>query len=105
MYVDDLGEACVFVLENWCPQTDELNFLNVGTGVDVSIRDLAYAVAKASNFQGEIKWDTSKPDGILKKQLDVSRLKSLGWQSCIDLDEGLSKIVDLSVDKLHNARL
>jgi GDP-L-fucose synthase len=93
LHVDDLGEACVFALENWQPGPDELQFLNVGTGVDLTIRELAEAVAGATGYQGEILWDASKPDGTPKKQLDVSCLRALGWQSRIPLAEGLRSTV------------
>jgi GDP-L-fucose synthase len=89
LHVDDLGEACVFALEHWQPGPDELQFLNVGTGVDLSIRQLAEIVANATGFRGEITWDTSKPDGTPKKQLDVSRLAALGWRARIALADGL----------------
>ena len=93
LHVDDLGEACVFALEQWQPGPDDLQFLNVGTGVDQTIRELAEAVAAAAGFQGEIHWDTSKPDGTPKKQLDVSRLAALGWRARIPLAEGLLETV------------
>jgi len=93
LHVDDLGEACVFALEQWQPGPEDLQFLNVGTGVDLTIRELAEAVAAATGYQGEIRWDASKPDGTPKKQLDVSRLKALGWQARIPLAEGLSSTV------------
>ena len=98
LHVDDLGEACVFALEQWQPGPDELQFLNVGTGVDQTIRELAEAVAAAAGFQGEIHWDTSKPDGTPKKQLDVSKLAALGWQARIPLAEGLaSTLADFKI--------
>lgn len=93
LHVDDLGEACVFVLENWYPGTDEVTFLNVGTGVDSSIRDLAKMVADATSFKGRIVWDSSKPDGTPKKQLDVSRMTRLGWSAHIPLKDGLLSTV------------
>ena len=93
LHVDDLGEACLFALEHWQPGPDQLQFLNVGTGVDLSIRELAEAVATATGFQGEICWDASKPDGTPKKQLDVSRLAALGWRARIPLSEGLASTV------------
>ena len=93
LHVDDLGEACVFALEHWQPGPDKQQFLNVGTGVDLTIRELAEAVAEATSFQGEIHWDTSKPDGTPKKQLDVSRLADLGWRARIPLAEGLRSTV------------
>lgn len=89
LHVDDLGEACVFALENWKPAPEELNFLNVGTGVDLTIRELAESVAEATGYQGKIIWDTTKPDGTYKKQLDVSRIQKLGWSNSISLKEGL----------------
>ena len=93
LHVDDLGEACVFALEQWQPGHDELQHLNVGTGVDLSIRELAQAVAAATGFAGEINWDSSKPDGTPRKQLDVSRLAALGWRARIPLAEGLASTV------------
>ncbi|MFM2159399.1 MAG: hypothetical protein RLZZ124_1873 [Cyanobacteriota bacterium] len=95
LHVDDLGEACVFTLERWQPAPEELQFLNVGTGVDLTIRELAEAVAAATGYQGEIYWDASKPDGTPKKQLDVSRLAALGWSARIPLAEGLASTVAL----------
>ena len=93
LHVDDLGEACVFALENWSPALHEPTYINVGTGVDLSIRELAESVASAVGFQGSIYWDSSKPDGTPKKQLDVSRLAALGWSSRIPLAEGLATTV------------
>ena len=89
LHVDDLGEACVFALENWQPSSEEIQFLNVGTGVDLTIRELAEAVAESTHFTGNIKWDTSKPDGTPKKQLDVSRLQKIGWSARICLSDGI----------------
>ena len=103
LHADDLGRACVFALENWsalsedAPKNDEgkqLAFLNVGTGIDLSIRSLAERVAAAVNFEGTIEWDHSKPDGTPKKQLDVSRLTAMGWKAEIDLKKGLKQTVN-----------
>jgi GDP-L-fucose synthase len=91
----DLGEACVFALEHWSAAPGELTYLNVGTGVDISIRELAEAVATATGYQGTIHWDSSKPDGTPKKQLDVSRMAALGWRARIPLAEGLASTVAL----------
>ncbi len=93
--MDDLGVACVFAHECWRQAIDELHFLNVGSRVDLSIRDLAVAIAVAIGFKGEISLDHSQPDGTPKKQLDVSRLKAMGWQAQIPLAEGLSSTVAL----------
>ena len=95
LHADDLGEACVFALAHWQPSHDEPSFLNVGTGVDLSIRKLAEAVAVATGYEGEILWDNSMPDGTPKKQLDVSRLRALGWQARISLSDGLENTVNL----------
>jgi GDP-L-fucose synthase len=100
LHVDDLGEACVFALETWQPQPGDPPHLNVGTGVDLTIRELAEQVAEATGYPGEIIWDTSKPDGTPKKQLDVSRLAQLGWQARISLVEGLQGTVDLFREQL-----
>ncbi|KZR70237.1 GDP-L-fucose synthase [Prochlorococcus marinus str. MIT 1313] len=98
LHADDLGEACVFALKHWdpaspnAPRNDKgapLAFLNVGTGVDLSIKELAEQIAATVGFQGNIQWDKSKPDGTPKKQLDVSRLTSIGWKAKIPLQEGL----------------
>jgi GDP-L-fucose synthase len=110
LHVDDLGEACVFALEHWDPgakhapldaQGVPLPFLNVGTGVDLTIRELAEAVAVATGFDGEILWDATKPDGTPKKQLDVSRLGALGWRARIPLAEGLRDTVALFRQQLQ----
>jgi GDP-L-fucose synthase len=109
LHADDLGEACVFALEHWNPSAVDapldavgqpLSFLNAGTGLDQSIRELAEAVARATGFQGEIDWDTTKPDGTPKKQLDVRRLAALGWQARIPLAEGLRSTVQQFRQKL-----
>ena len=93
LHVDDLGEACVFALERWQLGSDDPPFLNVGTGVDLTICALAEAVAEATGFRGKILWDTLKPDGTPRKQLDVSRLATLGWRARIPLTEGLASTV------------
>ena len=102
MHVDDLADAVVFALESWNPDSEsspldkngkKLNYLNVGTGKDISIKELSLKIAKASNFEGEIIWDNTKPDGMLKKQLDISRIKILGWEAKIDLDSGIKNTV------------
>ena len=105
LHVDDLAAACVLVLEKWNPNVDEVSFLNVGTGLDLSIRELATAVAEATGFRGEIHWDTSKPDGTPKKQLDVSRLMALGWQPRIPLADGLTSTVALFREQLGHQQV
>ena len=104
LHVDDLAKACRFVLENWDPNEtsapkdkdgNPLIFLNIGSGKDLSIKELAKKIAIEIGYKGEIKWDISKPDGTPKKLLDISRIKSLGWQPTISLDEGITKTVKL----------
>lgn len=93
LHVDDLGDACSFVLQNWKPAEDEMCYLNVGTGIDLSIFELAKMVASCSGYSGTIIWDHSKPDGTPKKQLDISRINKLGWSPRIPLSEGLASTV------------
>ena len=109
MHVDDLANAALFVLENWNPNDrnspkdrngDNLYFLNVGTGEDISIKNLAYKIAKFTDYQGEIIWDLSKPDGTPKKQLDISNLKHLGWEPKISLDDGIKMTIELYKQEL-----
>ncbi len=95
MHVDDLADACLFMMEHY----DEALFLNVGTGRDVSILELAQKIKAITGFQGEIRHDTSKPDGTPRKLLDVSRLKAAGWQARISLDEGLRMVYEDVKDK------
>lgn len=87
LHVEDLARAIVFLLENY---NEDLP-INVGTGSDVSIRELAELIAKVSGFRGSIHWDTSKPDGTPRKLLDTSRVRSLGWSPKIDLESGIRR--------------
>jgi GDP-L-fucose synthase len=91
LHVDDLGDACVYALENYNPDpNDPVQHLNVGTGVDLSIKELAELVKSTVGFNGEIIWDHTKPDGTPKKQLDVQRIQNLGWHHKIELSEGIA---------------
>jgi GDP-L-fucose synthase len=85
LYADDLARACVFLMETY----SEDSFINVGSGSDVPIRELAEMVKKAVGFKGVIVWDTSKPDGTPRKLMDSSRLFALGWRPQIDLPTGI----------------
>ncbi len=85
LHVDDLADACVFLMNNY----DGSEIVNIGTGKDITIRGLAELVKKVVGFRGEIVWDSTKPDGTPRKQLDVSRLQALGWSPKIDLEEGI----------------
>lgn len=85
LYADDLADACYFLMENY----NEANLINIGTGEDLTIKDLALAVKKTVGFEGELLFDTSKPDGTPRKLMDVSKLHNLGWKHQIELEEGL----------------
>jgi GDP-L-fucose synthase len=85
LHVDDLAAACLHLLEHY----DDPAPINVGTGVDLTVRELAEKVAAVTGYTGRIEWDTSKPDGTPRKLLDVSRLQSLGWAPTITLDDGI----------------
>ena len=78
-----------------------LLLLNVGTGKDISIKNLALKVAEISGFKGEINWDKSKPDGTPRKQLDISKIKQLGWEPTISLDAGIKSTVELYYQRLR----
>lgn len=85
MYVDDLADACVFLLNNY---SDEI-FINIGYGEDITIRDLAHLIKDVVGYKGEIVFDSSKPDGTPRKLMDSSRLHSLGWQPKTNLETGI----------------
>ena len=103
LHVDDLASACVYVLQYWCPDQKDspsddkgnhLNYLNVGTGMDISIKDLAERIALAIGYKGKILWDKSKPDGTMRKRLDISRILSLGWRPKINIDDGIRATIE-----------
>ena len=96
LHVDDLASAAVFCLEHWNydPNGHEPAFVNVGTGTDISIKQLAEEIATRTGFRGQIKWDSSKPDGTPRKLLDVSRINNLGWRAKIPLSEGIQKVLN-----------
>ena len=86
MHVDDLAEATAFLLRTYSGE----EHVNIGTGADITIAELADMVAEVTGFRGRIEWDTSKPDGTMVKRMDVSRLAAMGWQARIDNVEGLA---------------
>lgn len=95
LYVDDLADACVFLMENYSGNET----VNVGTGKELTIRELTELVAKVIGYEGEILWDASKPDGTPRKLLDVSKLESLGWHYKTELEDGIRLAYE---DFLHN---
>ena len=108
LHVDDLANAVVFALENWDPDSpgspidkkgEPLLILNVGTGKDLSIKQLSQKIAKHVNYKGKIIWDINKPDGTPKKLLNIDKIKSLGWYPKINLDDGIIKTIELIKNK------
>ena len=89
IHVSDVAEAVLFLLENY----NSPDIINVGTGTDISIKDLAMLIAKSVGYQGEICWDTSKPDGMLRKCLDTSQLSALSFKPRISLQEGITQTI------------
>jgi len=89
LHVDDLADACLFLLKNY----DSPELINVGSGFDLTIRELAEKVAEIVGFKGKLDWDTTKPDGMPQKLLDVRRLNDLGWRYKIDLESGIKSVV------------
>lgn len=110
LHVDDMAAASVHVmnlpLATYQQHTQPmLSHINVGTGVDCTIRELAETIAKVTGFKGRLVWDSSKPDGTPRKLMDVSRLQSLGWQARIGLEEGLHDAYRWFLAHLSQARL
>ena len=111
LHVDDLGDSCVYLLENWNPgeekapkdkNGDPLTIMNIGSGKDISIKELSQIIAKAINYEGSIVWDKSKPDGHPKKQLDISQITKLGWEPKITLEDGIKSTVNYFKESIDN---
>ena len=90
LHVDDLAKAVVVLLEKY----DKDEHINVGSGEDVTIKELAETIAAAAGFTGDVQWDSSKPDGTPRKVMDVSKIKSLGWAPQISLVDGIQQTVE-----------
>ena len=113
LHVEDLANATIFALENisfenkqlYDEKSNYLGYLNIGTGSDISIKELASKIAKEFDFKGEIIWDTSKPDGTPRKLLDVSRINNLGWNSKISIEQGIQKTIISYLEELKNNKL
>ncbi|SEL64424.1 GDP-L-fucose synthase [Blastococcus sp. DSM 46786] len=101
LHVDDLARACVHLLEHY----DEPEPVNIGVGEDLSIREIAELVAEVVGFQGELEFDTSKPDGTPRKLLDVSKIKSFGWEPRITLRDGLKQTYRWYCEQLETGQL
>jgi GDP-L-fucose synthase len=99
LHVDDLADACLFLMENYSDDSH----INVGTGVDLSIRELAEKVRDVVHPEAELVFDTSKPDGMPRKVLDVGRLRNLGWSPSYDLDSGIRSTYQWYLDQVSAA--
>jgi GDP-L-fucose synthase len=101
LHVDDLAEACLFMMDNY----SDLEFVNVGTGVDLTIAELAKLIGKIVGFKGELTFNTSRPDGTPQKLMDVSKLAKKGWTNSISLEEGLRRVIEAEFSKIQNTAL
>ena len=90
LHVDDLADACIFLMNNY----DNSEIINIGTGEDISIKELAEMIKEITGFTGEINWDASKPNGTPRKLLDVSKLHNLGWKHQINLPDGILSVYE-----------
>lgn len=100
LHSDDLAEACVFLMEKY----SDSGFVNIGTGEDVSIKDLALLIKDIVGFEGKLTFDTSKPDGTPRKLMDVSRLHALGWKHRIDLETGIRSVYEQFKENLASSK-
>jgi GDP-L-fucose synthase len=98
LHVDDLAKACLFLLENY----DDESPINVGTGTDVTIAELAEIVKSVVGFEGQIQWDSSKPDGTPRKLLDTSRITQLGWKPIFTLEDGIRETYEWFKENFYN---
>jgi len=103
LYVDDFAEACLFILSNWekinnnLPKDENgniLNWLNIGSDFEISIKDLADKIGRIINYRGEINWDKTKPDGTPRKKLNTDTINNMGWVAQTDLDKGIRKTIE-----------
>jgi len=99
LHVDDLADACYFLLKNY----NEAGIINVGYGIDISIKELVNLLVKLIDYNGEIIFDESKPDGTPKKQLDITKLSNLGWKSKVEFQDGLKKTISEFKSKFNYA--
>ncbi|KGL64365.1 GDP-L-fucose synthetase [Polaribacter sp. Hel1_85] len=100
LFVDDMAEAVVYALENKLPEY----LYNVGSGKDITIKELAETIQKVIGHNGEIVWDSEKPDGTPRKLMDVSKMKELGWSYSIELEEGIEKTYNWFLNNIENIK-
>lgn len=101
LYVDDMADACVYLLENYSGE----QHVNIGTGKELTIRELAELVKKTVGFEGEIVWNTQMPDGTPRKLTDVTKLHGLGWRHKVELEEGVAKAYAWFCENVEQARM
>ncbi len=101
LYVDDMADACVFLLENYSGE----QHVNIGTGKEVTIKELAETVKKTVGYEGEIVWNTDMPDGTPRKLTDVTKLHNLGWTHKVELEEGVKLAYEWFKENVDTARL
>lgn len=101
LYVDDMADGCVFLLENY----SGMEHVNIGTGKELSIKELAEKVKEVVGFEGEIIWNSEMPDGTPRKLTDVSKLHALGWQHKVELDEGIQLAYEWFKENVDSARM
>ena len=110
LHVDDLADAAILILENISSDNkllkdygeEYLGILNVGTGKDISIKELAEKICSEQNYYGQIEWDLEKPDGTPRKLLDVSKIKELGWEAKIDFSQGIKDTIKCFIEESQN---
>jgi len=100
LFVDDMAEAVVYALENELPEY----LYNVGSGKDITIKELALTIQKVTGHQGEIIWDANKPDGTPRKLMDVSKMKAMGWEYSTELKEGIEKTYSWFLENIENIK-
>ena len=100
LFVDDMAEAVVYALENKLPEY----LYNIGSGKDITIKELAETIQKVTGHQGEIIWDTEKPDGTPRKLMDVSKMATLGWEYSTELKEGIEKTYSWFLENIENIK-
>ena len=100
LFVDDMARAVVFAIENTLPEY----LYNIGTGTDLTIKELAEMIQKIIGHQGEIIWDTTKPDGTPRKLMDISKMHNLGWKHQVDLQRGIQMTYDWFVENVENVK-
>ncbi|MBR3734444.1 MAG: NAD-dependent epimerase/dehydratase family protein, partial [Lachnospiraceae bacterium] len=101
LYVDDMADACVYLLENYSGE----EHVNIGTGKEISIRDLAFLVKRIVGYTGEIRWNTQMPDGTPRKLTDVTKLHKLGFYHKVELEEGIRLAYDWFKENIDTARM